>query len=305
MRMLNVRRKTEDGRRKHGGLLFGVILLASPVSRLPLAAEESYINVAAEDRQKLVEEHYARAIQYFNDKNYSRAIYHWEQILKLDPDQTSPPSLIKQARAKLSEQLGPMEESMDQAVAAGQYETALSKASELADLDPTHPRYKAVKAKLEAVNAVVSSETGAGKVPRLIRKAVAAHVSVDENPKLAITSARYARDLAPKGPAPKLASYLEGEYPDVAKREEIAPGMSVVEHKLFIALNNIYEGRYDLAVFACNEVLEIEPDNVLALKRKGSAYFALNQKEKAREIWDQASKLAPNDTEIKKFLTAK
>jgi tetratricopeptide (TPR) repeat protein len=272
----------------------------------PLAfCEDSYIAVAAEDRQKLMEEHYARAIQYFNDKNYSRAIHHWEQILKLDPDQTSPASLIKQARAKLSEQLGPMEESLDQAVAAGQYETALAKASELADLDPTHPRYKPLKARLQAVNGILSSETGAGKVPRLIRKALSAHLSIDENPKVALSAARYARDLAPKGPAPKLASYLEGEYSDLAKREVVAPGMSVVEHKLFIALNNIYEGRYDLAVFACNEVLEIEPDNVLALKRKGSAYFALNQKDKAREIWQQALKLTPDDAEIKKFLAAK
>ena len=60
-----------------------------------------------------------------------------------------------------------------------------------------------------------------------------------------------------------------------------------------------------LVKFGYSQLLEIEPDNVLALKRKGSAYFALNQKDKARDLWQQAFKLAPDDAEIKKFLTAK
>jgi tetratricopeptide (TPR) repeat protein len=277
-------------------VLFAFALLAPP-----LAAQE-----ALEERQKLMEEHYARALQMFNDGDFSKAIAHWQEILRIDPEQSAPPALIKQARAKLSEQLTPLEKGVKEAVAAGRYTDALEKAGELVEKDASNAAYKTVRTKLEAVTAVKPSETAGGKAGQLVRKGLQAHLSVEEDPRLAVLSLRYARDVSPQDASiQKLVAYVEGEYPDVAKREAVAPGMSVVDAKLFIALNHIYEGRYDLAVFACNEVLELEPGNLLALKRKGSAYFALNQKDKAREIWRLALKVDPNDAEIQKFLTAK
>jgi tetratricopeptide (TPR) repeat protein len=287
--------------RKLGGLfLAGFLAFVTP------AGAQDYIGMSVEDKQKLMEEYYTRAIQYYNDGNYARAIHHWQEILKIDSEQTAPPALIKQARAKLSERLGPLEKAVQQEITAGQYESALEKCIELLEQDPGNPSHKALKEKLSSVVEFRGSETGPGKVPRLIRKGVAAHLAPDENPKTALNALRYAQDLAPRDKSlQKLVSYVAGRYPDVAKKEEAAPGMSLVEHKLFIALNSIYEGRYDLAIFACNEVLDLEPENVLALKRKGSAYFALNQKDRAREIWQEALKLSPNDSEIKKFLASK
>ncbi|HRY30463.1 MAG TPA: tetratricopeptide repeat protein [Elusimicrobiota bacterium] len=272
----------------------------------PLTAASNYASLTDEERQKLLEEHYARALQSFNDADYSRAISYWQKILEIDPEQAAPPGLIKQAREKLSAQLGPNEKELRLVLEAGQYDAALKKTENLSGLDPSNQRYKLLKTKLENIVEVKPAETGTGKAARLIRKGLSAYLADTEDPRLALNALRYARDINPQDPSTtRLVGYMETQYPDVAKKETVAPGMSVTENKLFIALNNIYEGRYDLAVLACNEVLELEPDNVLALKRKGSAYFALNQKDKAREIWALALKITPNDAEIKKFLASK
>jgi Tfp pilus assembly protein PilF len=40
---------------------------------------------------------------------------------------------------------------------------------------------------------------------------------------------------------------------------------------------------------------------MLAWKRLGSAYYAIGKKDKARETWEKALKVAPDDTELKQF----
>jgi tetratricopeptide (TPR) repeat protein len=75
-----------------------------------------------------------------------------------------------------------------------------------------------------------------------------------------------------------------------------------VDYKLQLTLEAIYDGRYLSAIDDCTDVLDLEPNNVLALTRLGSAYFAMNEKEKARQIWTKALQYDPNNTILKKFL---
>ncbi|HOW28473.1 MAG TPA: tetratricopeptide repeat protein [Elusimicrobiota bacterium] len=281
------------------------ILLLMGSSTVPLRAMD-FDNTDFNQRQKVIEEHYARAIQYFNDGSYANAIQHWDEILKLDPEQTAASRLIKEARSKLTDQIGPLEETIRSLIKEGRYETALEKIQTLLERDSKNKSFLATKTRLENISAIRPVETGNSKSSVLVRKSLSAHLSIEEDQKMAVNAMRAARDFNPQHPnIDRLITYIEQQYPDTAKKELVTPGMSVVENKLFIALNQIYEGRFDLAIFSCNEVLSLDPTNVLALKRKGSAYFALNQKDKARENWEQALKLAPEDTEIKKFLSAK
>jgi Flp pilus assembly protein TadD len=78
--------------------------------------------------------------------------------------------------------------------------------------------------------------------------------------------------------------------------------MNIIDQYLFGALNHIYEGRYDLAIQQTSIVIGLQPTNVLALKRLGSAYFAIGNKTKARAAWEKALKIAPDDAELKTFL---
>ena len=52
----------------------------------------------------------------------------------------------------------------------------------------------------------------------------------------------------------------------------------------------------------CTIVIELQPNNILAWKRLGSAYFAIGKKDKARETWERALKIAPDDVELKQFI---
>ncbi len=81
--------------------------------------------------------------------------------------------------------------------------------------------------------------------------------------------------------------------------------MNLVEQKLYVALKNIYSARYDIAIMECQDVLELEPENVLAMTRLGSAYYALGNRDKAIEIWKRALEIDPNNKDILDFLEIK
>jgi Flp pilus assembly protein TadD len=80
--------------------------------------------------------------------------------------------------------------------------------------------------------------------------------------------------------------------------------MNIIDQYLFTALNHIYDGRYDLAIQKCTIVIELQPNNILAWKRLGSGYYAIGKKDKAKETWEKALKVAPDDPELKQFIRA-
>jgi Flp pilus assembly protein TadD len=100
-----------------------------------------------------------------------------------------------------------------------------------------------------------------------------------------------------------LKNFFETKFPSVVvTMEPPVRDMDIIDQYLFAALNHIYEGRYDLAIQECKIVLDLQPENVLAYKRLGSAYFAIGSKDKAREAWEHALSLSPDDKELKKFI---
>ncbi|MEK7746087.1 MAG: tetratricopeptide repeat protein, partial [Elusimicrobiota bacterium] len=60
--------------------------------------------------------------------------------------------------------------------------------------------------------------------------------------------------------------------------------------------------KYHLAAQVLGEVLALEPEDLTALKRLGSAYFALGRREQAAAAWNSALKLAPEAPQLLKFL---
>ena len=82
----------------------------------------------------------------------------------------------------------------------------------------------------------------------------------------------------------------------------ITSGMKVMPYLQMVSVNDIYDGKYDRAIVTLNEILALEPRDVLALKRLGSAYFSLGQKKRAKESWERALVLQPNDATLKKFI---
>jgi len=91
---------------------------------------------------------------------------------------------------------------------------------------------------------------------------------------------------------------------DESKSEQ-QDGLNIVDQKLNQALKCIYDGKIGVALTLCKEVLSLEPKNILALMRLGSAYWGVGNTSKARIAWRQALKYDPGNDQMLKFLEMK
>jgi tetratricopeptide (TPR) repeat protein len=179
----------------------------------------------------------------------------------------------------------------------GLYSEALGKLRFAVELDPKRPEIQDLFKKLSSIVDVISKETGLEREAELIRSGVSYYI--EDKPRKAITTLQYAFEHAPKNKEiPRLLNVLKREYPAIAEQEKISEGMTLVEQKMYRALNYLYEDRSDLAIVECQEVLELEPNNTLALSRLGSAYYVIGQKEKAKELWLKVLEIEPENKEV-------
>jgi len=179
----------------------------------------------------------------------------------------------------------------------GLYGESLAKLRFAVELDPQRPEIQNLFKKLSSIVDVISKETGLGREGELIRDGVSYYI--EEKPRKAISTLQYAFEHAPENKEiPRLLNIVKREYPAIAEQEKISEGMTLVEQKMYRALNYLYEDRSDLAIVECQEVLELEPNNTLALSRLGSAYYVIGQKEKAKELWLRVLEMEPENKEV-------
>ncbi|MFH0948467.1 MAG: PorV/PorQ family protein [Elusimicrobiota bacterium] len=188
----------------------------------------------------------------------------------------------------------------------GMYSEALSKVNELLEIDYTNSKWKKLGTRLRKITEIISSDTISGKVHDLIRKSISAYLVMEKDERIALLAIRYARQIDSENQvAIELLQFMKQEYPNVAKKEVVVDGKTIVDQKLafaLFALEYIYDGGYRQAIMECEDVLALEPNNELALKRAGSAYFALGNKDMARRMWQRAKRINPKDPEINEFL---
>ena len=179
----------------------------------------------------------------------------------------------------------------------GLYSDAVAKLRFAVELDPKTPEIQSLFKKLSSIAEVIPKETGVEREAELVRNALTYYI--EDKPGKAINTLQYASELAPKNKEiPGLLNIIKREYPAIAEQAKISAGMTLVEQKLYRALNYLYEDRSDLAIVECQEVLELEPNNTLALSRLGSAYYVIGQKEKAKELWLKVLDIEPENKEV-------
>ncbi len=215
---------------------------------------------------------------------------------------------IKEKEAKVIEEQRKIELARDYYKEAieiyrnGLYSEALGKLRFAVELDPERPEIQNLFKKVSSIADVIPKETGLAKEAELIRTGVSYYI--EDKPKKAISTLQYAFEHAPKSKEiPRLLNILKREYPAIAEQEKISEGMTLVEQKMYRALNYLYEDRSDLAIVECQEVLELEPNNTLALSRLGSAYYVIGQKEKAKELWLRVLEIEPENKEVLESLS--
>lgn len=246
---------------------------------------------------------YHTAMEYYNSGKYSHAIHYWQAVLNLDPTQTQPKTLIKNARSKIKGMTDPVYKEVKAFYREGNYISAQEKILVLLNMDSTHRDYRKLYDKLQDVMEIFSSLEGSGKISGLLRKSINNYLNKPENIRLSYIFCRYASELDTANQKAKdFSRLLEENYSYITEKEKPIKGMNFVDQSLFVALNHIYDGRYDLAISKCEDVLSIEPNNIMALKRLGSSFYALGNKSRAREYWGKVLKLNPKDTEIRRFL---
>jgi len=251
----------------------------------------------------LINANYKRAMECYIKGDCAEAIRCWEDILKLDPGQVPPQKMIPLARERLKKSLETLRQRGVDAFSQGKYSLAVDCYVEYLRYDPTDSEMTTGLKKLRAIKEIIPDATDSNKAFRMVRIGVINYMYPNGDIALAIDALRYATQLDKVNqPIAKLRAHLESEHPKIVKLTPFNPAKGLVEQRLDAALNNIYEGNYDSAIVNCEEVLELDPGNVVAYTRIGSSYFALGKKDKAKLAWQEVLRLDPNNKDVRKFI---
>lgn len=245
---------------------------------------------------------YDQADAYLKEKQYDRAIEEWKKILDIDGSQEAASRYIA---AAVREKMGRLYAEAKQAYERGDYITSRDSYSKIIADNPTDLDVKTIIARLDDVFKVSLKIEEKGPAGDMLRMALTQFIAVDGNRKTSMAAAWYANQLNPAPLTIAVKRFLELEYASMLSTMEPPVGdMNIIDQYLFTALNHIYDGRYDLAIQKCTIVIELQPNNILAWKRLGSGYYAIGKKDKAKETWEKALKVAPDDPELKQFIRA-
>lgn len=268
--------------------------LLSLLLALPLAAQDA-------PSKKPVDQYYQEALDYYAAGDFRRAVGKWNEVLKTDPDQKTAKSMILEARKKIAVLTRKRRERTAKLLEDGQYRLALLEIQALLDQDPGDPQVTTLLARLEQVIKLAPKLDPADKPRRVAVLGLRAFLGTPSDLKLAHDALRYAVELSPADA--RFAAFLKlfyAEHPEL--EDDVTPGMKLLEHKQMVALHQIYDAKHHQAVATLSAILALEPNDVLALKRLGSAYYSLGRKKQAHAVWSRALRLAPGDPALKKFL---
>jgi tetratricopeptide (TPR) repeat protein len=280
-------------------LIIVVIMLITASANVYSAQDE----LTTKQKQDLIKSYYEVAITCYQQEEYGKAIHYWEQILKLDPEQVQPPRLIEVAKKQLLQANALLLSNIEKTYTSGKYEDAINLVNQALETDPQNSELTKMRSKLQTISDIFGDLSNEDKISGLMCIAVTNYLKPTGNIKTSVNATIYGLQLSSEdAKLKKFMQVLTTRYPEDTKSVQAIKGMNLIEQKLVAALNHIYDGKYDCAIVECNEVLELEPENILALKRLGSSYYALGKEQQAKRIWRQAQRLAPKDEELKMFL---
>ncbi|HOW29024.1 MAG TPA: tetratricopeptide repeat protein [Elusimicrobiota bacterium] len=188
-----------------------------------------------------------------------------------------------------------------QKVKIGRFDEGLSAIQRAERLTSEDKSIQEMRKKLESITAILPQATAPDKNGMLIRMGVTGYLENDATRTL--NALRYLCQLNARNASyTRLLNMAESVFPN-EQSPVLLPGVTLVDYKLQSVVEYVYAGQYLKAINECNQVLDLEPNNVLALTRLGSSYFAMNQKEKAMSYWRRALTLDPENQVLKRFLS--
>jgi tetratricopeptide (TPR) repeat protein len=279
------------------------MILPLAVLLLRLGAAPSAAAEAAPSKAVEVQKYYDQAFGYYKAGDYGRAIQVWDDILRLDPDQRTAKDMIREVQNNIEKENARRLASVLAHVRIGRYRTALSGLETLLENGNRTPFAAALQASLEEIVQITPQVPARTKAWNLASLSLNAALGKNSDYKLAYNGLRYACELDSADERLKrLLDWFLSHHPEFVNTDNVTPGMTWLEYKRSLALDHMYGARYHQAIDTLNEILALEPADLVALKRLGSAYYSLDLPDKARESWQQALAIAPEDPQLKKFL---
>jgi len=186
----------------------------------------------------------------------------------------------------------------------GNFALAAQKFNQAQDAAPGNKQVATMIARLNNVTSFVPQATGGEESQTFVRRGAIAYVD-GRDLKVAVNSLRYAFNKNPRDE--KLLGLLnmiekEAGVADVTRRLEGPEQFTWIDQKVFDARQSVYDGHYDSAVRRAQDVLDLEPNNVTALEIMGSAFFLMEQKDKAMAVWRRVLELDPSNRAVRDFM---
>ena len=275
--------------------------LAVLIAASPSAAAAA--DAKAAKNSPAIQKFYQEALDSYAREDYRTAIMKWTAIMKEDSTQRTAQTMIIDARQHIVRLTRKKRLRAFEFIAAGRYREAFQELQGLLDQDPGDPELEATQRRLESIIKLAPEIAPKTRAARVAVLGLKGYLALPPDLRLAHNALRYARDIAPDDELYKnLIDLLFAEYPELTTADAVTPGMKLLEYKHHVALHQIYDGKHHLAVITLNEILALEPSDLMALKRLGSANYSLGRLEEARAAWSAAQKLAPADKTLEHFL---
>lgn len=279
-------------------VIFSVFLFCSAAS----AAGDAAPATQAEE----VKAYYDKAFGFYVAGDYPKAIENWNLVLKTDPKQTTARNMIEEARKKMAGSSVNLKASLNKLLDRSRYADALLKVEEMLGTDSTNPYYIKLQGRLRTISSIVPARpAGNGRAWNAAAEGIAYWLTEKEDLPFAYDALRYASELAPTDKTfSRLIQALEEEAPQLKLNDTKPANTPILEHKKKVALDQIYDSKFYMAVKELEGVLRLEPNDVTALKRAGSAYLQLKEYRAARRAWQKALDISPKDEQLPEYLQA-
>lgn len=250
-----------------------------------------------------IQQYYDEALQFYASGDYRMAIMKWTEIVKEDPDQRTAQTMILDARAKIALLTRKRRQGTFAYIAAGRYRQALLELQALLDQDPGDPQLESLQERLESIIRLAPQIAPEDKAARAAILGLKGFLALPPDLTLAHNALRYACELsAGENRYDKFLALLLSESPALAHNDAVTPTMKLLEYKHTVALHQIYDAKYHLAVATLGEILALEPNDLMAYKRLGSAYYSLGRMTEAKKAWSAALAIAPQDKTLRQFV---
>ena len=183
----------------------------------------------------------------------------------------------------------------------GNYKQALTNLNKAKEIIPEATDLDIYIERIRLVSSLYPVITVRDKVSRLLVRGITFFIKGDNLS--AVKVINYALNLAPDDSnIIRLLSTIEEKTGVRAEKIESPAGTTIVDKLHNESLIAFRKRDYATVVKLCEEILLLEPDDVLAYKRLGSAFYAMGERNKAIQMWEQALKLDPKDDKLRRLI---